>query len=205
MAFNAPTTAEIRALSKVEFSEINYPVETPDPLDPVVAQAIAYVEWMTGRVFDDTDDASKPSYGTFEQIGVLNSRLFVLFTQAVRMRTEQIAMQSQDDYVETASDDVVSSFSASDYSETRADPTRRGESKSINTWKALSDLLLILMTPDRYSWWLAYLSGTPQPAWSFSYELAPAHCYPGFATGLDGLGFDALACDSWYYAWMSAV
>jgi len=102
------------------------------------------------------------------------------------MRTEQIAYQQQPDYSETASDDAVASFSASGYSETRTDPTRRGESKSLNSWKSLLELCNLIMLPEMSEYWASVISGQHVPStsvvetdWSGSkFGLAPSAGWP---------------------------
>ena len=159
----APTSSDVRGWSKVDFADRGFEVPLmvapdlgPDPLDVVVVQAVAYVWAVTGRDF-----ASMPV------------ELLDLARQAVRMRVEQQVMEQQDDAVESASDGL-SSFSAGNYSETRIDPTKRGSVKILNAWGALADVLWLLMTGERYEYWVGFLS---EVDWSESYGWYEA--FPG--------------------------
>lgn len=146
---NRPDAASVDAMSQVVFEDLGYSVDD-GTLQVLVDQAIGYIEWVSGRFLDEN----------------LPITLDVLATQAVRMRTEQIAFQSQPDYIETATDDAVASFSAGSYSETRRDQTRRGEQKALNAWGALSELLWMLMTDDKWDYWTGFLSGVHGPAFA---------------------------------------
>lgn len=142
-----PDAESVAALSKVDFGVLGYSVDD-GTLQAIVDQADAYVEWVTGQTLDSA----------------MPSGLVAIAEQAVRMRTEQIAFQAQEDYIEGATDETIQSFSAGSYSETRRDPTRRGEQKMLNAWQALTDILWMLMTPDKYDYWLSFLSGVHAPA-----------------------------------------
>lgn len=86
--------------------------------------------------------------------------------------------RAQEDYQETANDDVIASFSAGPYSETRYDPNRRGESRSLNSNPALAELLWILLLttvafPDpavdgMYDMWRSLLGGVNAPAFEIT-------------------------------------
>jgi hypothetical protein len=160
-----PDAAFIRSISQVDFAARGYPEPAgtdPDPLQFVVAGANSYVEFITWRLLD----ASMPTM--LEPIAQL----------AVRMRTEQVVMQGQEDTVETAGDvDLISSFSAGAYSETRKDPERRAEQRALNPWPALNDVLWMLLglvpgednelVDGRRDYWRYILGMAPNPpAWS---------------------------------------
>src|SRR3954451_15185130 len=105
----APTVEDIRSWSKLDFVEMDYPEPVdpdPDPLDVLLSRSLSYVQRVTGRKIDDTmpDDLEETA------------------NEAVQMRVEQLVFQSQDDYVETGSDDQISNFSVTGYSETRGGP-----------------------------------------------------------------------------------
>lgn len=139
-----PDAELIRERSKVDFDSLGFTDD--DQLQVVVDQANAYVEWVGGRALDSTMPAN----------------LATIAEQAVRMRTEQVAFQAQPDYIEAATDDAVSSFSAGNYSETRRDPpTKR---TLLNEWVALNDLLWMLMTTDQFDYWTNLLTGVHAPA-----------------------------------------
>jgi hypothetical protein len=161
------TAADVRRrTASVEWDELGYPEPdpevqppAPDPLDEVVLDATAYVATVTGRYWDGTPIPTLAS-GAFPVL--LTAGEEHLYAQAVRMRTVQVAYQEQGDYGESASDDVVTSFSAGSYSETRE--SKRGESKALNTWPALNSLLWLLMTTDQYDYWMGLVTGVAAPA-----------------------------------------
>jgi hypothetical protein len=161
-----PTTADIHAWSKVDWNELSV---DDVGLAELIARASVWVTAITFRPIDST----MPVW------------MEPLARQAIQMRTEQIAYQEQPDYVETAADDVLSSFSAGGYSESRTDPSRRGESRSLTSWKALSDILWLLMTPDAVAYWTEILSGKMPPAmlvtpvaWGAMITSFPAGAFP---------------------------
>jgi hypothetical protein len=100
--------------------------------------------------------------------------------QAAKMRTEQIVYQDSADNVETAGDyDMIQSFSAGSYSETRRELEK--PPRMLNPWPALDRLLwlLLTLTPDelagdgnaaveaRAAYWAWVLGLTPvPPAWA---------------------------------------
>jgi hypothetical protein len=161
----APTAEDVRTWSRVDFADVDLgyaaPVGAdPDPLQPVVDRAIAYVTAVTARPYDDTCPT-----------------LFVpLMNQAAQMRTEQLVYQESADAVETAGDfDLIGSFSAGSYSETRRDQPR--QRRPLNPWPALEDLLWLLLglapgeTNDAVEamndWWRLELGLMPNPpAWA---------------------------------------
>jgi hypothetical protein len=163
-----PTAETIRGLSALPFADYGFGdgEEAPDKLDAQVASACAYVEWVTGWLIETTVPAP----------------LEPLITDAVRMRTEQNVMVAQPENIETAGDiDLVQSFTAGSYSETRRDPqsvARGGQAGMgvINPWPALNALLWLLLGtttqyPDaavdaRYDYWRQLLSGVNAPAWT---------------------------------------
>lgn len=161
-----PTAADIRSASKLDFSDpdIDYPAPRSgdaDPLQPRVDEAVAYVEFVTAR-----GAATMPT------------QLEALYRQAVRLRTEQIVMQGRADTVDTAGDvDLISTFSAGSYSETRRDTTTAPQRRTLNPWPALNDLLWLLLgllpgevndaVSDRYDYWAFLLGLQPvAPAWA---------------------------------------
>jgi len=151
----APTAADVRAHSLVNFDEFGYPEDSPDPLQYVVDQANAWLTIVTGRSY--TSGWTPPPIDP--------AILLPLMDQAVRMRTEQIVMQSQQDNVETAGDfDLIASFSAGSYSETRRDNMKT--STMINPWPALNNLLFLLLDDDHRDFWLWLMTGIQPPAWS---------------------------------------
>jgi hypothetical protein len=134
-------------MSKVNFDALGYADDTD--LQVVVDQANGYLGWITGQTW-----------------AVLPTEMEAIAGQAARMRTEQVAFQSQEDYVETATDDVVQSFSAGSYSETRRDWNQ--DRKVLNSWPALNDLLWMMMSDDKRDDWLMLLTGVNAPAFEIT-------------------------------------
>jgi hypothetical protein len=153
------TATEMREWSLLPFDQLGI---TDDVLlQQKIDRAAGYVFSITGLSYSTVETAPL-AMGSDDPEMVTD-----LVQQAIQMRTEQVVIQSQRDYIESAGEnDVIQSFSAGLYSESRRDPTRRGEQKSINTWPALDALLWMLMTPDRFTWWQEYISGVPAPNWT---------------------------------------
>jgi hypothetical protein len=158
-----PDASRVREISQVDFDGRGFP--TPegtdsDPLQLYVDRACAYVEFITARPLDATCPAM----------------LEPIAEQAVQMRTEQIMFQTSDDSAETAGDfDLIASFGAGTYNETRRDATTaQGQVKPLNPWPALNDLLWMLLTlvpgeanavvEARADYWRG-LAGPVPPAW----------------------------------------
>lgn len=150
---NAPTTADLRDTSKVDFEALGFSGDAE--LDRVMALADGYVIAVTGRQW-----ATMPPY------------LELVAQQAAVMRAEQVMYRAQEDYQEAANDDVISAFSAGPYSETRTDQSKK--KLTLNSNPALAELLwLLLMTtlayPDpavdaMYDMWIQLLGGQHAPA-----------------------------------------
>lgn len=146
----APVADDIRQWSKVDFDALTYADDAD--LQRILDQSISYIWFVTGRKPDDTCPVE----------------LEALMNQALQMRTEQVANQAQQDYVETGSDSLTQSFTAGSYSEMRHDPTRRGETALVNPWLDLSEILWMLMTDDKYDYWRSRLSNINAPAWEIT-------------------------------------
>lgn len=144
----APTAAEILAASKFSFAEAGYADETA--LEPLVAAAGGLLTTITGLEWADITPAQEP-----------------LVLLAVGGMSEQLAMQSTPEYLETLADfDLIQSFSAGPYSETRRSPEDAMKARKLNAWPWLSDLLWQLLTPDKRDEWLAFFSGQNAPAFA---------------------------------------
>lgn len=147
-----PTAADVRDWSQLDFGRYGYSDDTR--LGVVVARSVGYVRYVTGQ---DLAAPTPPENLTADLMEPI-------LQQAIQMRTEQIVLQGRRGHLDSAaSNEVVSSFSAGSYHETRRDPSRRGEQRSLNTWPALDELLWMLMTPERFAWWWSYISGQPLP------------------------------------------
>jgi hypothetical protein len=158
-----PDATRVREISQVDFDGRGFPAPEgadPDPLQLTVERACAYVEFITARVLD----------------GSMPAMLDPIAEQAVQMRTEQIMFQTSDENAEVAGDfDLIGSFSAGSYSETRRDFMRQqGQIKPLNPWPALNDLLWMMLSlvpgeanavvEARADYWRA-LDGPMPPAW----------------------------------------
>jgi hypothetical protein len=82
-----------------------------------------------------------------------------------------LARQSKGYFTATVLQDYLQQFTAGSYSETRTSAenvirSRGGsvENPLVNSWRELSDLLYMLMTPDAYDYWRYRLTGTQPPA-----------------------------------------
>jgi hypothetical protein len=128
-----------------------------DPLEPLVDAAVEYVELVTGNEPIETVPADR------ERTAL----------RAVALRTLQEAYQDDPEYVETVNDDLIQSFSAGSYSETRHEQARgsRYQSQgqvwaSLNPWPALAMLLWLLMTEDAKERWREDSAGQVTPAFA---------------------------------------
>lgn len=174
----APTTIEIRRWSKVAFDDLEFEapatptVEEPDPLDVVVARAIDYILDVTGRTLED-----------------IPTTLVTTAQEAVQRRTEQLAYKSQEDEAETASDvDMIQSFSAGSYSESRINTERATKfaPHRVNPWPLLNDMLMRLMTPEKLEWWREQWGEMP-PAFAIQEtDWAIGDAFPGVSSELFG-------------------
>ena len=144
----APTAAQVREWSQIDFGALGYPEADPDPLQVLVDRSTEYVEWATGRDFD-----AMPA--EFDDMG----------NQAVQISTEMAAYQSQEDIVETAADFMlISSFSAGNYSETRRSLTELKASGMISANPILHGLLWAMLTDEQRDEWQSWLTGVNAPA-----------------------------------------
>jgi hypothetical protein len=134
----APTVDDIRTWSKVDFAGIDYAVDSPDPLQILVDRAADYVADVTGR-----------------PLGSMPVEYVTTANEAIQLRVEQLAFKSQEDQVETVSDfDVIQSFGAGSYNESRRDMKEVAEAKLINPNPHLHDLLWRMTTADKKDeWW----------------------------------------------------
>lgn len=173
-----PDAAYVRLRSRLNLTDLGFPppeVSSPDPLQEEVADAVEYVENVTWRKLD----------------GTMPDQLARSAAKAVWLRTEQQVVIGEGDMVETANDELVSSFSAGGYSETRKDPGRRGEQTQVSPNPDLSRLLWLVMTPEARLWWRAYLKGEPmyppgtgfnvvEVGWNLRHAAPYADVQPGY-------------------------
>lgn len=214
------TPASFRALSRVKAARLGVAEGQPgadELLQVLLDRAGAFVEIVTGQpAMDSTIDPLQPSMSTGPS-GVSLASLRPLIGQAVQMRTEQEAFQAQNGYIDSASDDVVATLSVGGFSQTRTDPGRRGEQRQLNSWQALGNLLWLLMTEDRYVYWIVVMGGAAgagaqmPPSWSYENEVwqpfsgydymgvlsqrLPASAWDGGFIGADPYPFDTTGID----------
>jgi hypothetical protein len=88
-----------------------------------------------------------------------------LVEQAIQGLAELFTVQQSADYMETLADfDLLQSFSAGAYSETRRSPEDAQKARLLVAWPWLSELLWSLMTPDAYDYWWQIITGNAVPA-----------------------------------------
>lgn len=141
-----PTADEVIARSLVEFDDLGF---DEAGVQVLINEQVSYLHWITGQSWDPA---------------TITPEIEPMARLALVKMVEQEAYQSQPDYVETAADDVVASFSAGDYSETRVDPLKRAAAKLLTANPALAKLLWGLMTPDKNDYWIDFLAATNAPA-----------------------------------------
>lgn len=171
---SAPTSQEIFDSSKVKWGPLGY--SDAGQIDDLTEDSIGYVTWITGRYFSDfvpvgnAENFDSAVYSAFTPVPLVGTpHLIRLARRAVRMRVEQEAYQDQPGYIDTASDDVIQSFTAGAYSETRRDTStlrggRQAQRLLLNSSPSLNDLLMQLMTDERRDYWNTVLGGGYLPA-----------------------------------------
>jgi hypothetical protein len=177
------TTDAFRDLTRVKKTRLGIDV-SQEALGEALLQteldrAATYVEIVTGQPATDTDGVLIPPSMATAENPVSDVVLRTLIGQAVQMRCEQVLFQAQNGYVDDATDDVVASLSVGGFSQSKVDSTRRGEQRSLNSWRALADLLWLIMTFERYCYWIVVIGGAAgagaqmPPSWSFENMLWP--------------------------------
>lgn len=160
---DVPTAADVRTWTpaSIEWDALGFPEGDPDPLALTVAQANTYVAWTIGRRLQEITPTTDPYVD-----------LTPVVEQAIAMRTYQIVVQNSEDYLDTLGDfDLIQSFTAGGYSETRRSGVRltRGGSEAgvpeVNPWPPLNQLLWLAMSDDRRDDWRFWISGITPPAW----------------------------------------
>lgn len=162
---NMPTSDEVYDASKVKWQKLK--IQSAADLDDTVIAAAAYITGTTGRVWADW-----PMPTSFPgELLVATPELIPVARKAHMMRVEQVVTQDQPGYVATAGDDLIQSMSVGSYSETRRDTAtlrggRQAQKPLLNTHPGLNALIELLMTEERFEFWLYRLSGTYMPAFS---------------------------------------
>lgn len=142
---NAPTPDEIRYWSSVDFDILGF----------------GEVERMRVLIERATEDVMNITGRTLES---MPPELLRTAQLAIQLRVEQLAFQSQPDYVETLADfDLISSFSAGQYSETRRSVGEAVQAKVLSSNPALNGVLMGLLTPEKHDDYMLLLTGEPRP------------------------------------------
>jgi hypothetical protein len=137
-----PTVDELKTWSRVDFASLDEPYSDED-LEIRLVRAEDYLTAYTGRAMDATMPAP----------------LVHIAEEAIQLRVEQICFQEQSDYVETSNDNLIQSFSAGNYSETRREPGRTryaGATTGIpelNPNESLNRDIWLLCTPEMQDYW----------------------------------------------------
>lgn len=157
-----PTAAEVRSWSRVDFAAQGFPPATPDPLDEYMARAYGFLGELVGRGCDPLPD-------TILEVPV---RMEPLYRQALQRILEILVMNAAEDVVSTLADfQLLSSFSAGNYSETRRSLTELKDARMLVADPGLNSLLWMLMTPEKRSFWMAWLTGENEPAYAYEEHL----------------------------------
>lgn len=186
-----PTLAEIRAWARsfASTGPCKEPGAIPDDdadLQFLLDRAIAYLEAITCRAFDDT----------------MPKKLVPIAQEAVWLRIQQLIFWSDPDYAETMNDNMIQSFTAGNYSETRRDPRTRfpGVATGLpqinpNDW--LNWDIWLIATPECRDKWSITLLGQEAVAQIPSFEVTEA----------DWGNYGGLYPDDWAYGrwWGSAL
>lgn len=142
----APTAAQIREWSKVDFNTLGFSDDAD--LQVLVDRSVTLFAQITGRPVDAT-------------MPVEYDRAV---EQVIQRMVEVLAFQAQQEYVETLSDfQLIASFSAGSYSETRRSLTEIKDARMLVADPALNALLLTLLTPDMQDFWIGWWSGQIPP------------------------------------------
>lgn len=124
--------------------------------------AIGYVENTTGRPISTIAPPATPSPD--------HPDLTPIAEQAILLALAQQVLQGGRRYLKAnVLQDYIASFTAGSYSETRRRPDERAGASNppVNAWRALSDLLYLLMTDEMLAYWRQRLSGITPPAAAF--------------------------------------
>ena len=147
-----PTVADVKGWSLVDFSSLDAPVPDDD-LQVQLDRTCAYLAAVTGRPFDDS----------------MPQPLLPIAQDAIQLSVELNSFKSQPDYVETASDDLIQSFSAGNYSETRKEPGRSRYTGMTTGLPVISDNpqlnqdIWLLCTPQMQEYWRFVLQNQGAP------------------------------------------
>ena len=155
------TADTLRSISRLDFTELQYPAPTPptaDPLDLEIVRAVAWLEWATGRLTADL---------------VADSSDAIMWDQATQLLVEQRVVHRSDDYVNSLHNDATE-ISVTGFSEKRITNKERQPAKGMITYLVeLDELLWMLMTDDKRAYWEDQVSGENAPAEVITYFDGP--------------------------------
>ena len=185
-----PTVDQIKGWSRVEFGDLDQPFTDQD-LQVRIDRSVAELTAITGRLFDDT----------------MPTPLVSIAQEAVQLRVEQMAYQEQEDYAETVSDDLIQSFTAGNYSETKKSPRDRYTGLTtglpeINSNPWLNRDIWLLCTDDMRNYWTETLLGQAAAALIPSFEVTEADwgnydgLYP-YSWGVGAFNSPLVGLDTW--------
>lgn len=144
----APTAAAVRMWSKLDLGALGYADD--ESFGRLVARAVAALSQITGINLATVPSWQEP-----------------LVEQAIQGLAEQLAFQAQPDMLETLADfDLIQSFSAGAYSETRRSAEDAMKARMLNAWPWLNNLLWGLLTDDRRDYWEDFFSTGNAPAFA---------------------------------------
>lgn len=135
----APTAEQVQGWTKVT----DFANAADADAERYVARANAAFRRITGLRFEDVDSDDVP-----------------LVEQAVQGLSESIFYDNTEDRLETLSDfDLIKSFGAGPYNETRRGPEEAMKARLLHPWPWLSSLLWQLLTEDKYDYWMEFFGG----------------------------------------------
>lgn len=145
-----PDAAYVVSASKLTWSDYGYSSnDGPGGIQELVDRAESTFWRITGQTLDQIDAQDAP-----------------LVRRVIQGLTEQIAMASSSDTLDTMADwDLIQSFSAGSYSETRRSADDMFKSRMLNAVPWISDALWSMLTPERYEHYLQFFTGVNTPAW----------------------------------------
>ncbi len=150
----APTAARVRLISQSPFAEQGFPEPTGNEEDPLARLVAAAAEFVI----------DKTGYGSF--LAVPDGKA-PLVENAIVMLTSMYVAQNTAEYLETLADfDLIQSFSAGSYSETRRSADDAAKAKALVAWPPVNAAIVAAMTPEAYDDYMAWLNGDVAPAFS---------------------------------------
>lgn len=147
-----PTAADVRAVSKLDFTQYDYSDATKDALPGGLGEIVAQAESMFWRVTGQTLDQ-------------IDAKAAPLVRRVITGMTEHMVMQSAPDQLDTQSDwELITSFGAGPYNENRRSAGEMFQGRMLFPVPWISQSLWSLCTFERYSFWLQFFSGVNMPA-----------------------------------------